>query len=107
MLIKYCCMQFASTLICYCLQYHINKFKTIIIKKKTTINIIKKHLSSGKPWLWARFDRKPTKGAEKRFRKWQTLRQKQGLTGDGDTHGMTPTFQWDMQKDFKVLSCTG
>lgn len=52
-----------------------------------------------KPWLWARYDRKLTKGAEKRFRKFQSQQQK--LTrGEGSRNGQEK-FEWDLQKDFK------
>lgn len=53
----------------------------------------------GKPWLWARFDRKPTKGAEKRFKKFQ--QQKQREKGLGEGSNKDSTFKWDMAKDFK------
>ncbi|XP_052798721.1 uncharacterized protein C12orf29 homolog isoform X2 [Mya arenaria] len=55
----------------------------------------------GNPWLWARFDRKPTKGAEKKFRKWQIGRQKHGKQGEGESSNLSPTFKWDILKDFK------
>lgn len=52
-----------------------------------------------KPWLWARFDRKPNKGAEKRFKKFQSLQQKlKREAGDQNTRG---SFPWDFEKDFK------
>ena len=50
-----------------------------------------------KPWLWARFDRKPNKGAEKRFKKFQS-QQRKGA-GDQSSGGK---FAWELKKDFKV-----
>ena len=50
-----------------------------------------------KPWLWARFDRKPNKGAEKRFKKFQS-QQRKGA-GDQSSGGK---FAWDLKNDFKV-----
>ncbi|KAH3884135.1 hypothetical protein DPMN_008107 [Dreissena polymorpha] len=44
------------------------------------------------PWLWARFDKKPNKSAERRFKKFQTLKQK---------NSTDQTFAWDLDKDFK------
>lgn len=50
----------------------------------------------GKPWLWARHDRKPNKAADKRFRKFQNehpqsrLEEKDGVV-----------FQWKVENDFK------
>ena len=49
--------------------------------------------------MWARYDRKPTKGAEKRFRKFQSQQQKLGGAGDSKDQ---EKFAWDLQKDFKV-----
>lgn len=57
--------------------------------------------STGQPWLWARFDRKPNKGAEKRFRKFQQQQQK--LTDGKDVPRSTVQFKWDLAKDFKVF----
>jgi len=51
----------------------------------------------GKPWLWARLDRKPNKAAEKRFRKYQS-QQKQD---QASPENMQP-FSWNVEKDFKV-----
>lgn len=52
-----------------------------------------------KVWLWARYDRKPTKGAEKRFKKFQQQKQKQ--QGSGEGKDSAPKFKWDLEKDFK------
>jgi hypothetical protein len=51
-----------------------------------------------RPWLWARLDRKPTKGVEKKFKKYQQMvkiweEKKEGTAPDH--------FQWDAEKDFK------
>lgn len=48
----------------------------------------------GKPWLWARHDRKPNKAADKRFRKFQN-EHPESLLGDGIV------FQWNVENDFK------
>ena len=58
----------------------------------------------GRPWLWARHDRKPNKAAEKRFRKFQ--QENPGLLSHGeDCDAVTdePRFHWDVEKDLKVI----
>ena len=51
-----------------------------------------------KPWLRARHDRKPTKSAAARFKKFQTAYRK----WEADNKcGTEPKFSWDFQKDFK------
>ncbi|XP_060068287.1 RNA ligase 1-like [Ylistrum balloti] len=59
----------------------------------------------GKPWLWARLDRKPNKAAEKRFKKFQTQRR-QGK-GDADdlasTENSEVSFPWEVPSDFKEV----
>ena len=55
---------------------------------------------SDKPWLWARFDRKPNKGAEKRFKKFQSQQQK--LRKEAGDQSNREIFPWDFEKDFKV-----
>lgn len=52
-----------------------------------------------KPWLWARFDKKPNKGAERRFRKFQSQQQK--LKREAGNQNFGEKFAWDLQKDFK------
>ncbi|KAK3594123.1 hypothetical protein CHS0354_040897 [Potamilus streckersoni] len=52
---------------------------------------------NGLPWLWARFDRKPNKNAEKRFRKFQTEQSK------GDNPDQHAKFNWNPLKDFKQV----
>lgn len=52
-----------------------------------------------KPWLWARYDRKPNKGAEKRFKKFQSQQLKQ--RNDDKPLKDQNNFVWDFQKDFK------
>ncbi|XP_050409791.2 uncharacterized protein C12orf29 homolog [Patella vulgata] len=54
---------------------------------------------NGKPWLWARYDRKPTKGAEKRFRKFQNQQQ----SCENRSEIMERKFEWDFSKDFKDI----
>ncbi|XP_064634800.1 RNA ligase 1-like [Lineus longissimus] len=54
----------------------------------------------GKPWLWARLDRKPNKLAEKQLRKVQAnqrLWEKEGKMGP------RPDITWDVLKDFKAV----
>ena len=52
----------------------------------------------GEPWLWARHDRKPTKVADRNFKKFQaSLRAWQA----GDGSGERPVYKWDVQNDFK------
>ncbi|XP_033752428.1 uncharacterized protein C12orf29 homolog [Pecten maximus] len=56
----------------------------------------------GKPWLWARLDRKPNKAAEKRFKKFQTQRrQGQGDSGLAPEESSEVTFHWEIPGDFK------
>ncbi|KAM3926997.1 RNA ligase 1 [Leptodactylus fuscus] len=45
----------------------------------------------GLPYLWARYDRKPTKQAEKRFKKYLY------------TKGSSKDFFWNVDEDFKVV----
>ncbi|KAM9854411.1 RNA ligase 1 isoform 1-T1 [Aulostomus maculatus] len=45
----------------------------------------------GRPYLWARLDRKPTKQAEKRFRKYQ------------HSHKSGKGFTWNVEEDFKTV----
>ena len=63
------------------------------------------HGFRGKPWLWARLDRKPNKPAEKRFRVFQRAHREWSLNasrGGGETG--EPSFQWDsLAKDFKEV----
>ena len=57
----------------------------------------------GKPWLWARLDRRPNKAAEKRCRVFQREHREWLLNasrGGGETG--EPSFEWDsLAKDFK------
>lgn len=48
-------------------------------------------LFKGKPYLWARLDKKPTKQADKRFRKFQA------------SQGSSTGFTWDLEVDFKTV----
>ncbi|XP_068168666.1 RNA ligase 1 [Antennarius striatus] len=45
----------------------------------------------GRPYLWARLDRKPNKQAEKRFRKYQ------------QSHRTFKGFKWNVEEDFKAV----
>lgn len=59
----------------------------------------------GKPWLWARLDRKPNKAAERRFKKFQSHQRNKG---EGDTGVETPegsdvAFVWEVPGDFKEV----
>lgn len=57
---------------------------------------------NGVPWLWARFDRKPCKAADKRFKKHQTNHRAWVLNGKSDD-GSEPKFIWDLKNDFKSV----
>ncbi|XP_058502596.1 RNA ligase 1 [Solea solea] len=48
-------------------------------------------LYKGKPYLWARLDRKPNKQAEKRFKKYQ------------HSHRTCKGFPWNVEEDFKMV----
>ena len=50
---------------------------------------------NGRPWLWARHDRKPTKAAEKRHRGATSVRRCTSAGGDEDA------FVWNVETDFK------
>ena len=50
---------------------------------------------NGRPWLWARHDRKPNKGAEKRFRAFTSGHRCTLAGGDEDA------FVWNVETDFK------
>ena len=53
----------------------------------------------GRPWLWARLDRKPNKNTDKKFKRFHN--QKQQWIKDGK-QGSEPKFQWNVTTDFKV-----
>ena len=57
----------------------------------------------GKPWLWARLDRKPNKVAERKFKKFQGTHNAWTV---GGCNGPEPLFDWDVIKDFKDVPCT-
>lgn len=50
---------------------------------------------NGRPWLWARHDRKPNKSAEKRFR--AAMSGRRCTSAGGDEEG----FVWNVETDFK------
>jgi len=52
----------------------------------------------GKPWLWARRDRKPNKAAEKRFRAATASFRNAESAGRGEE-----TFVWNVETDFKEV----
>ncbi|OWF52570.1 uncharacterized protein C12orf29 homolog [Mizuhopecten yessoensis] len=56
----------------------------------------------GKPWLWARLDRKPNKAADKRFKKFQT-QQQQGEGDPGPKEKLDVTFHWEVPGNFKEV----
>ncbi|XP_053384932.1 uncharacterized protein C12orf29 homolog [Mercenaria mercenaria] len=76
-----------------------NDIHTALVTEKLDGTCVYISQFEGKPWLWARYDRKPTKGAEKRFKKFQHQKQKQ--QGSDDRSNKASQFQWDMDKDFK------
>ncbi|XP_064603065.1 RNA ligase 1-like [Liolophura sinensis] len=53
----------------------------------------------GKPWLWARHDRKPSKQAERKFRAFQSNRKH--LSNEGEEAG--EEFVWNVSKDFREV----
>ncbi|XP_070565692.1 RNA ligase 1-like [Ptychodera flava] len=57
------------------------------------------HDFQGKPWLWARHDRKPTKQADKKFKRYQTNQRTSEL--DGETENEVTPWQWNAEKDFR------
>ena len=52
-----------------------------------------------KPWIWARFDKKPSKAAERRFRMFQNTERTWIQKG---CQGARPRFDWDVERDFKA-----
>lgn len=56
----------------------------------------------GRPWLWARHDRKPNKSAEKKFKKHQASVKQWELSGKPDGH-CPGDFAWDPAQDFKPV----
>ena len=54
----------------------------------------------GKPWLWARFDKKPNKMADKKFKKFQNIHR--GWQAGGK-EGEEPLFEWNIANDFKEV----
>lgn len=55
----------------------------------------------GRPWLWARLDRKLTKGAQKKFKQFQV--SSSILKLDGKKDEKTEPYTWDIKKDFKEV----
>ncbi|KAK0055125.1 hypothetical protein Bpfe_015416 [Biomphalaria pfeifferi] len=51
----------------------------------------------GRPWLWARYDRKPSKAGERRLALFNKSKLKQ-IQNEGNTEEV---FKWDPKKDFK------
>ncbi|KAH9500561.1 hypothetical protein Btru_072281 [Bulinus truncatus] len=51
----------------------------------------------GKPWLWARYDRKPSKAGERRLALFNKAKQKCIQNGEK----VTEIFEWNPNKDFK------
>ncbi|XP_067656160.1 RNA ligase 1-like [Haliotis asinina] len=54
----------------------------------------------GKPWLWARHDRKPNKSGDRKLKKY--LSEKKAWSEDGEI-GDRPTISWDIPRDFKEV----
>lgn len=54
----------------------------------------------GQPWIWARFDRKPSKAGDKKFQRYQTQMRSRKESGEMRD---PPTFHWDFNKDFKEV----
>ncbi|XP_046573805.1 uncharacterized protein C12orf29 homolog [Haliotis rubra] len=54
----------------------------------------------GKPWLWARYDRKPNKSGDKKLKKY--VSEKKAWSEDGEI-GDKPTISWDIPIDFKEV----
>lgn len=53
----------------------------------------------GRPWLWARLDRKPNKAGDKRFKQYSSSLQKWEQSSQDLPK---PSLEWDIEKDFKV-----
>lgn len=60
-------------------------------------------LYQGRPWLWARLDRKPSKAGDKKFQRYQT--ELRAWKDAGET-GEPPSLKWDFKKDFKDVPGT-
>nr|XP_034327602.1 uncharacterized protein C12orf29 homolog [Crassostrea gigas] len=54
----------------------------------------------GRPWLWARLDRKPNKAGDKRFKQYRSSLQKWEQSSQDLPK---PSLEWDMEKDFKQV----
>ncbi|XP_002740769.1 RNA ligase 1-like [Saccoglossus kowalevskii] len=57
------------------------------------------HEYKGRPWLWARLDRKPTKQADKHFKRYQAAKRAWMLNG---MSGEEPMWNWNADKDFRT-----
>ncbi|CAL1529275.1 unnamed protein product [Lymnaea stagnalis] len=53
----------------------------------------------GRPWLWARHDRKPSKTGERRFALFKKSHLKSNQNGENISQG----FSWNPAKDFKAI----
>ena len=51
------------------------------------------------PWLWARHDKKPTKAADKKFKKFQTVHRAWQVCHEPNIP--EPCFNWNILSDFK------
>ncbi|KAL5007468.1 hypothetical protein ScPMuIL_016274 [Solemya velum] len=58
----------------------------------------------GKPWLWARLDRRPNKATERRLKKF--LADHRTLQRHGEKSETEAEFQWDLPKDLKEVPAT-
>uniref|UniRef100_H2ZF46 RNA ligase 1 n=1 Tax=Ciona savignyi TaxID=51511 RepID=H2ZF46_CIOSA len=74
------------------------KFATVTEKIDGTCCCVKKY--QGQICLWARFDRKPSKSAEKRFKKFQNQHREWINNGK---QGEEPRFKWNYPDDMKVV----
>jgi len=55
----------------------------------------------GRPWLWARHDRKPNKAAEKRFRAAAAGRRGSSAAVRDEDNDDAAAFVWDVEADFR------
>ncbi|KAK2185796.1 hypothetical protein NP493_222g02012 [Ridgeia piscesae] len=82
-----------------------SKIESATVTEKLDGTCVYVHEFQGKPWLWARLDRKPTKAADKRFKTFQRTHREWRLTasrGGGETE--EPIFEWgSLVKDFKEV----
>jgi len=90
-------------------EHAVSKLRDASVTEKVDGTCVLIRKFNGRPWLWARHDRKPTKVAEKRFRIYQFSKMsgdngpisKSPIEAKGDGKQVAGSFTWVMEDDFR------